>query len=136
LAAVALVSGCAPQPRTPDEALRLAAEGLGAAVSGAVEDPTRQARALQLVDDVDRELRSLSRANQALEIQSSQLFADYAATKRDFDELLKSAQAGRERARKRLIDARLALAALLTADEWRAVAEADADALAAWTGRR
>ncbi|MDX2166759.1 MAG: hypothetical protein SF182_06835 [Deltaproteobacteria bacterium] len=116
--------------------MRLAADQLRDAVSGAVDDPTRQAQALQLVDDIDHQLRNLARANQALEIQASQLFGDYDAGTRDFEDLLKSAQSGRDHARKRLIDARVALAALLTASEWQAVAEADADALAAWTGRR
>ncbi len=127
-----VVVGCASTPPTPDEVLRSAAGELREAVTGAVDDPSRQARALALVDQLDHELSALARANQALEIQSGQLFADYLATKKDFEQLLGAAQTSRERTRKRLVDVRLALAALLTADEWHALTDADADIMRGW----
>lgn len=128
-----LAAGCASAPPTPSEELRGAAGTLRDAVDRSVDDPQRRARAIELVNQLDYELRALARANEALEIQSGQLFADYDATKKEFEQLLASAQSGRERVRKRLIDLRLALAALLTAAEWQAVVEADAEALAAWS---
>lgn len=132
LVVLALVCGCASQPRTPDEAMRGAVEGLRDAVLDSVDDPGRQARALALVDDLDREVRDLARANRALALESAQLFANYDTTKRDFDQFLGAVQKGRDRMRQRLLDVRLGLAALLSADEWRALARADSDALAAW----
>ena len=127
-----LAAGCASTPPTPSDELRDAAGALRAAVERSVDDPQRRARALELVHQLDYELRALGRANQAVEIQSGQLFADYDATKKEFEQLLASAQSGRERVRKRLIDLRLALAALLTAAEWQAVVDADTEALGGW----
>jgi hypothetical protein len=135
LLALAALLGCEAARRTRSDALRSVPEALREAVLDSVDDPKRQAQALDLIDDLDHQLRSLLRANQALDVQSGQLFADYGATKRDFDQMLTAAQKGRDRARQRLIDVRLELAALLTAAEWREVAKADAETLASWTGQ-
>ena len=127
-----LLAGCAVPPPTPSATLWQAGDALRDAVADAVHDPGRRARALVLVERLRDELEQIGRENEARDGESARLFADYRATRKDVELFLAAAQASRERARARLIDLRLRLADLLSADEWQAVAAADADVVADW----
>ncbi|MEO8605267.1 MAG: hypothetical protein ABI629_22045 [bacterium] len=127
-----VVGGCAPQPHTRSAAMKQAGDALREVIDAQVADTSRRSQALQQVDRLTRELEGFGSSIEAWRGEMTRLLADYRTTRRDVDQLVGVANTNRARSRARVLDARLALAKLLTAEEWRAVAAADAKLLGDW----
>ena len=120
------LTGCStPEPPTSEEKIQASAENLRATLECAVEDAGKRQQMLALADQAMAELQTGAEELAALRREQERLYADYMATRDDFEELGNRMQAVRRKQVAQIIAARQALASLATDDEWNIIAGRD-----------
>ena len=119
------VSGCGGKKQTREEAVAEYSQELREAVSTKVPDQGRKAQMLLIVDQLEALHRRFNQETANFVESYRKLNADYDATRPAFEQLFSDYGAQRIRARSEALELHFRLASLATADEWKAIADAE-----------
>ena len=125
LCVAALGVGACGSKQTKTEAIQQYSEELRQAVSGKVTDEQRKAQMLSIVDRLQALHRRFGQETADFVDSYRKLNVDYEATRSAFDQLFADYRAKRIQARHEALDLHFELAALASADEWRAIGKAE-----------
>ena len=130
LAALLLLVACSHEPKP--SALTTAEEAfdrLRAAVAREVKDPARAKQASALVDDMQQLVAAGHSDLKTHDARLRALNANYDASEADFQAAFREFNAGRGRHQDRTLELNRRAKALVTEDEWNALARAEEQAL-------
>lgn len=117
-----LVAGCSHEPKPALAPAEGALDELRAAAMQEIKDPQRARGAAALVDEMEKLVAAANADYRAHEVKLHALNANYDATEADFRALFRDFNARRDERQERTLALNLRGKALLTADEWNALA--------------
>ena len=124
-AVVLTLYGCGGKKQTREQAIAEYSQELREAVSTKVPDEGRKAQMLLVVDQLEALHRRFNQATADFVASYRKLNSDYDAMRPAFEQLFSDYGAQRIRARAEALDLHFQLASLATADEWKAIANAE-----------
>ncbi|MEL7538098.1 MAG: hypothetical protein AAFM91_13690 [Pseudomonadota bacterium] len=129
LAVTLVVTACSSLQRgTPDDVDRAAFDDLREAVTETIDNPARQARALEALNAVERDFAALRLALENRRVEFRALYLNYDATRPQFESLLDRHDFEIRAARRRVTESHRGFVAATTDEEWTSLAKAKTQA--------
>ncbi len=126
LACLLLISGCGGKEAVAPESVTNAAfDDFREAIAEVVEDPTRQAQIIALVDDFESDFSNLLLSVETQRTELRRLNADFDASREQFQDYFDKYNAQIRAARQAAMESRAAFVQSTTAEEWDALNKAD-----------
>jgi hypothetical protein len=132
VAAFLLSTGCVGKSsKSPEDLLTAGFADMRTQISQAISDPDRQAKALELVNELKSDFDILRQSIVDRRERVKALYLDYDTSRAELVEQTNEMESGDRAARKTVASAHRKLVAAMTAEEWAVVAKANTETMKA-----
>lgn len=126
-----VIVACAGMKKSPEDKKKEAFDDFRAKVADVIDDPEREGQAIALVTDMQKNFFDVRDANAKTLVEARKLYADYDASREDFEAFIEESVVRVRSQQRDVVDANRQLRTIVTEEEWDAIDKSRSRALMA-----